>query len=91
MTVLELMRSFEHMASDKKYKIEVRHNPGDGSSKKVHRGEIKDEIHMRPSVRNAEIWKWFISEKDRTIVVIVRSIAETNDTTINPLGTITRP
>ena len=72
MTVREFMRSYNEMATDKEYQLEVRKNPGDGSSKRVHSGDMKDERHMKPGVRDAEIWSWIISNKTRTIVVVIR-------------------
>ena len=74
MTVLEFMRSFNDLATRKSYLIEVVEVPGDGSSNRVHIGNMKDERYMRPGVRKAEISSWFILSKDSKIVVATREV-----------------
>lgn len=77
MTVLDFMRSYNDMATDKEYELEIRQNPGDGTSKHVYSGAMKDERYMMPAIRDAEIWAWLIRNKTRTIVVVIREEGQT--------------
>lgn len=72
MTVLEFMRCFSPMASQRSYALEVRKNPGDGTSKRVHSGPMGEELYMSREVGESDVWVWFISKKDYRIIVVIR-------------------
>lgn len=77
MTVREFTRSFNELATDKEYELEITQNPGDGTSKHVYSGAMKDDRYMMPAIRDAEIWAWLIRNKTRTIVVVIRGEGQT--------------